>query len=204
MIVKTDVMERERKMKQCRQCGQMVDDNTSFCPNCGKKLTQPQNEKAAPTGGSRQILKAGVVPKKVILIQLVNMIVAFICMGIMFDKADEYSHYFGAKSAVKLCAILGIVFLVDMFANFLIIINYKTKLKVIATENRISGIASRLVGLLTESFDLPYTDVIAVSYKGPILVIGSRTKNYTCVVDDVQGFYKLIMEKSNLLEEKHT
>lgn len=191
-------------MKQCRQCGQMADDNTSFCPNCGKKLAQPQNEKTAPASGSNQILKLGVVPKKVILMQLVNMAATSICIYILLDKADKYSHYFGTESEVKLLIILAIVFLADMFASFLIIINYKSKLKVVATENRISGMASRLGGLLTESFDLPYTDIIAVSYKKPVLVIGSKTKNYTCVVDDGQGFYKLIMEKSNLLENEHT
>ena len=39
--------------KICKKCGQEVDDNVNFCPNCGERFTEPNKVATPPKFGEK-------------------------------------------------------------------------------------------------------------------------------------------------------
>lgn len=178
-------------MKQCKKCGYYAEDNVKFCPQCGGSMERKEEMTNA-------VLKVGAVPQKEYYIRGVNLIAAVIFTVICLLQYNEYSRYSWQEEAATAFLLLAVIGLLDLVALACTVYNFRTKMKVVACEQRISGMAFKLFGLQAEGFDLPYEDIIGVSYRKQCLTIVTKVKSYVCLVDDAKGFYELIVEKSHL------
>ena len=124
-------------MKYCSHCGSQIEDNVSFCPNCGAPVNAEQAAQQTPPAQQAQPAQAAPTERKFTVLQMaafILMIISTVCVGwtlipLAWCIPMTVSYYNSIKQgrpvsmALKICTLIfvnpisGILMLVDSDSN---------------------------------------------------------------------------------------